>query len=416
MIKTDLSKLSAPFYEQKLDNGLNIVFIPRKSLVSSSLIYIPNGSFIHDETINSGKVFAGTSYLLKEMLMNSQCQESLSQQLALADSFIDYSYTAFSISCKGDIFAPTKSFLSRILSPKFTENDLDEFKKKNMASMQKNESSPIYQTKQGCLSNLYFSSPISNDRIPSLSQLQLIHNSSLSRFMEKYYQAPSMTVFLSGNMSVSEVSQKINELKAPSRLTCAGKQLSYHENYEKAKENYTAIKGKSDSNYLSFGIKFQKREKLYETYGQLLFSFYEVLIPALITKNEIFLSGLSQIGADLVDCDFRQGGEDACILLTFRTLESTKLVSFLTDYFTVCEKKTNAAELKKIQEQYYASAISSLALAPSALTQFARVYPDSLAFTGLVGNVMRLSYTNLKSFLSEMDGFVKSACFLRKEL
>ena len=56
MIKNDYGHLNTPFYQQKENTGVNLIFIPKKSEEKSGVLYIPQGFYLHDNEINKTKI------------------------------------------------------------------------------------------------------------------------------------------------------------------------------------------------------------------------------------------------------------------------------------------------------------------------------------------------------------------------
>ncbi|MCI1735394.1 MAG: hypothetical protein LKM30_06645 [Bacilli bacterium] len=416
MIKTENGHGLAPFYEEKLDNGFKTVFLPRKSPLKSAFLYVPSGSYPHEESINSVKLPFGTAFFLKEMILSDKTKDYLETKDSRSESFLDYSYTGYQVSTLEDLFQPLQVLLSKILTLDFTENDIEDYKRTHREAFLAREKDPVLVTQKDCLRLLYGNDPISHGLVPSLNETQSLHYSTLSRYLGKYYQAPSLTLFVSGPMAPGDVSQSVHQLRLPSPLTCYSQPLS--RKAEPAQplfsENVLTLPGQE--NCLSFGIRFEKRESLYQTYGLLLFSFYEILLPALVTDNPDFLDGLKERQAELVDATLEEGGEEAYLLLSFHALDTHALKSYLVDYFSAVDKQVTAASFKAILDRYHARSLAKLSLPNTALLEFSRVYPNGISYPSLLGQTLRLNYSTFRNFLTKANGFAKAVSSLSKDL
>lgn len=417
MIKTEYGHFSAPFFQEKFDNGLNVLFFPRKTKLSCAYLYLPSGSFPHEDLIDKVKTPYGSAYLLQHLVLNEARKKEFMSLGTLATSYLDYSYTLFRLSTFGDIFPSVSKLLDVFLKRDFREEEIEAFKKENMESLLSLENDPLYLTNRGLLENLYESSPIRMGVQPLFKDVNVIHRSALRNHVLKYTAVDQMTLFLSGDMDVKEVEDKVKELKVTKTGTLQTKPVVYQEPYDRVKVPYTEkhVRG-IDSDYLSFGIKFAKRQKLYESFGQLLFEFYEILIPSLFTENQEFSKGLVEVGARLVDAKIHEASEDSCLVLTFRCKGSTSLVKFLTDYVSKLEKRLTAKDFKAIVNDYYAKGLVSLALPNTALDEFSRIYADNLSYTGILNAIPKMSFNTFRNFLSKVDHFPKAAFFLGKVL
>ena len=55
MIKNDFGHLGCPYYEEKLENGITLILIPRKSKLKSAGIYIGKGNLFNVREANGAK-------------------------------------------------------------------------------------------------------------------------------------------------------------------------------------------------------------------------------------------------------------------------------------------------------------------------------------------------------------------------
>ena len=81
MLKRDLGHLGCPFYEEKLDNKVTLVFIPKKNALRSATIYIGQGGFVHAKEIASSKIPFGTAYYLMNMILSSKVKEDFKEKV-----------------------------------------------------------------------------------------------------------------------------------------------------------------------------------------------------------------------------------------------------------------------------------------------------------------------------------------------
>ncbi len=415
MIKTEYGRFDAPFYQQKLDDGLNVIFLPRNGKLNTSILYIPSGSYQHEEYINKVKTPYASAYVLQHLVMNEKRKSKFLDMKTLATSKLEYSYTLFKLETLNDIFKPTQELLDVFLKHEFDENDIETLKKENKEVLLSYECDPLHQVEKGLLENLYVSSLIKRGIQPTFNDVNLIHSSTIKNYIKKFASGNEMTLFISGNMSVEDVSKKIEELKVPQRIKLDVSKVKENEVYDRVNKPYSEKGIDSDSNYLSFGIKFPKRQELYESYGQLLFEFYEILIPSLFSENLTFLEGLNNVQSRLIDAKLEQAGEDTCIILTFNTIGSSELIRFLTDYTSRLEKRLSANEFKAFLDNYYAKNLEKLSMSNTSLDEFARIYANNLAYTGLISSILKLSFNTYRNFLSKMNHFPKAAYYLFKK-
>jgi hypothetical protein len=119
MLKHDYGHLGCPFYEEVLDNGMTVVFIPSKSKLKSATIYVAQGGFLHSQQISTSKIPFGSAYYLMNMVLSNSLVESLKKDGVLASSSLDYSYVRYSLNTLGDLYTSLKKVMNRVAKPCF---------------------------------------------------------------------------------------------------------------------------------------------------------------------------------------------------------------------------------------------------------------------------------------------------------
>ena len=166
MIKSDYGHLYCPFYEQKFDNGLKLIFIPSKSHIRAAGVYIAQGGFKHDELIDKSKIPFGTPYVLERVISRKDIRKRFLKEGAILKSHTDFSYTSFSVFTMRDVFEPFQELLKLLVPSSFDENDV-ETAKKTIKSIPETDLS--YSCRK-VIDNLYYSSPIKYGIIPEQSE------------------------------------------------------------------------------------------------------------------------------------------------------------------------------------------------------------------------------------------------------
>ncbi len=199
----------------------------------------------------------------------------------------------------------------------------------------------------------------------------------------------------------------------PSNLPSSSEELNFEENYEGVKNVYSSDDSK-DGGYLTYGIKFPKRETLYEKYGQLTFMMYEVLTDLLFDKNDVFKTGVTDAKAEFISSELNEGGEDGYLLLTFRTSNSVNLLSFLADYFSKTEKRVKKDEINAVLTSYFASSMRTISIPRDCVRAFSKVYANNLPYTSVVYQTSKMSAKSIRDFLAEINSFQKAGYYLRR--
>lgn len=414
MIKHDYAHMGCPYYEEKLENGLIIFFVPRKSELKSATVYVGQGGFLHAKEILDSKIPFGSAYYLMNQVLSSDFKKELLKEGVLSDCDIDYSFVRYSLNTRKDIYSALESLFVRIDKPCYEEKDIEAFKEKEREKTQKRDSNAILLSQERCLKNLYLSSPIRFGCIPSYQDSVRIHASALKKYQETYYTSDKIVLFLSFDAKPEEVFSTIKKMKLTSPSLIKENKWKYEEDYNKVKEEYEEVSGNGDASYLTYGIKFPGRSIIYDSYGELPFVAYEILLDSIVSSNSAFQDSLRDIRANLIDSQLKEGGEDTYLLLTFQTEDSTSLISFLTDYFSKLDARVSQKDFNALQKKVFTSAIKKITMPNEVCDQFSRSYPNHLPYLYLMNRVSRLNFNSYHRFLMELKGFKKSVCFVKK--
>lgn len=413
MIKNEDRSLHAPYYEQRLDNGLSVLFLPRKSVLKSAVIYVPFGCYPHEESINGTKIPFGTGYFLSAMIASPGFVKEMQNKGIRLTTSQDYSYTTYTLETLGDIFLAIDMLLKRILRLKVEEEDIVSFREEGKENFEKDMKDPFFLVEKEAVQNLFSASPIRKGRLPDEKESLQIHSSTLKKYLSAIYQGERLTLLISGNYTAKEVQSHFAFLPLRGHTTIESVPSVFEEDYTKAKTTYTTFRANAPFDILSFGLKFPKREELYNLYGDELFSFYEFLESAAFTRNEPFLSLVRSTSSDLLRAKLEQAGEETYLLLTFRTEQETKLANVLTNYILKIDTHVSHSLFASLKDHAFAKALASLSLPSTALKAFTNAYANNVAYPALAKSVSRMHYSDMKQFLSKMSSFPRAASYLK---
>lgn len=417
MIKNDYGRLGCPYYQERLENGMYVYFIPRNSKLKSATIYVDKGTLLTSPVVSSMKVPQGASYYLANAILNRDVIHEFSKEGVMSKVDVDYSYSMFSLTTfsQDALFSCLKRLMERIAVPCITEEEVEAFREKDRKRFEEEASDPIALSQNAVLENLYFVSPLSHPVYPTEEEAKNLHASTLKRFQEMYYVPSRVVLFLSVDEDPRKTMEKVKELHLLKPLTILETPLKKEEDYTKVKEEYSVISSPDHNSYLSYGIKFACRHNIFDAYGEAMFFVYENLTKILFERNREFLSGIADLNSDLIGCKFIQGGEDATILLTLRTENPEAVVNFIGNHMTKIQKFAKDRMYDQIKEEYYAQAMKNLSSPHLVVDAFARAYPNHISYTSLVAHTMRLSPSVLKRFLEDIRQFRRSACYCKKD-
>ena len=411
MIKHDIGHLHCPYFEEIYDSGLHLLLIPRKSHLKSALVYLNRGGLRHETEISSSKMPFGTAYYLSKAILSDDFKAELEEDGISASSTFDYSYTMYQLDTTEDIYAGLKKLLKRIAKPFYEEKDIDPIKEQ-----EKNRTvSSLELAEKMTLEGLYLSSPLRYGVKPSAEEGKRIHASTLKKYQEATYLCPNLLLVLSLDDTPEHMVEELKKMDYPSLTSSAEETpFTYKEDYKNIHKEYQEIEGNEPSSLLTYGIKFACRENLYDAFGQSLFADYELIAPLLFTENHDFLDEIHSRRAILENVSLKVGGEDAALLLSFRTEDPDPLLSYLTDFFAHTDKQISTPLFNSLKEAYYLKAEQELQNPSYAVYHFAKASADHIPYSELVRHVHNLTRSTAAKFFTSFDQYKRAAMYIKK--
>lgn len=409
MIKSDYGHFGVPFYEQKLGNGLKVLFIPAREGMESAMVYLSQGGYLHDEKIEESKIPFGTAYYVGKMVLDRDFREQLLAHETLGEERSDLSYTYFQVTSPKDIFTPLSLLMKRLYDMDFQETKLEEIKNRYF-----DQGETVHSAQKECLKDLYSSSPIRMGVIPSREESVPIHVTALRKFLQRYYVPSRVTLIIAAHCTPNECMERIHKLRLPKESTTGNKELLFDEDYKNVATDYRSATAKS-GNIFVYGVKFAPRQEIFEKYGQMMFMAYEVLGEMLFEKNEAFQKGLLDVDSDLLSYRFEEGGEDTCLLLTLRTKTPVALQDYLVNYFHGLDRRVERKLFSKVIDENRTCAVEKMRNARMLIQLFASAYANNLPYTSLLTMLSRMSFKSFRQFLKDIASYPHSSFFLREE-
>lgn len=410
MIKKDLGGLGFPFFEQKLENGISVLFLPTKSRLKSAKIMVSAGAFSRVEKIDNIAIPFGSAHVLSAVLMSEDFKKELLKEKIVASAEVDYSYTIYSLDTMDDLYKGISLLMDRIAFATIKEEDV-----RSACASDRYERSDLEKAELLCMENLYTGSPIKNGIRPTEEQSNKIHASGLKKFKESYYTPDRISILVCADDVPSQVVEKIREMHFPVKKTVQEQFLNYQEDYDSVSKEFTVKKIAESQSILTYGVKLPARADQYEAFGEMLFSIYQILPEVLITKNPIFLKAMEEIKAEVISCEIKQGFEDACLLIDLSVGDKDKCLNVITDYLSRCTKFVENKTFKDVLRMYTASAVASLASTHDALDGFCSALADHLPYTGVVSQTNKMKFSYLNNYLKELQGFRRAAAYIIEE-
>ena len=411
MIKNDYGRLNTPYYEDKKDSGLSVVLIPKKTDIKSAILYISQGFYLHDEEINNSKINFGCPFLLKEIILDDNTKSKINKLGCRVETVCEHSYTYYKFTTLSSLVEPINIFLERIRNLTLSDEEVEKYKRK---LIENSLETPLSLAEENTISNLFFSSPMKKGSYIKKNDLVKIHLTEMKKFLFRYYSLKMMTLFIAGDYSPSSCDELLSKLQFPAFPNTNNKVIKFEEDYSKVFEKRSVIYKKNSDNILTLGIKFEKRENLFEKYGELIFVFYEIFLDFL-TKNSKFEDLLLKTDALYLNGKVIEGYEDTLAILSFKCDEFAKFSNALSDYLSNTVKTIGRKFFDTVKNNYVSNMKIKLANPFLLVDEFARLYADHLPFTYAIKKVYSLSYSDFMKILTSVLSYPRSVTYLQEE-
>jgi len=315
-------KVDKAIFQEKLSNGINALVcpIPNSKEVKIGLV-LSIGGYQNEIFIDKQRILPGSFTLLVEALKkkHSELADPLFDGICSFNTVIYESYISFEVSCKIEDSGKYLKALLHYFDEFNISNDELEGLKPDVYKLLES----TYESNDNILrNNLYFSSPMKYSPLGSADNIKSCHLPSLRKIFNKYFNGQYLSLFAMGNLNPNDVASiATNNFK---------KRESIGEvNIKPIKENYNKVYQTlgylNKSNTLVLGVKFPKREELFNRFKGNNFLYTFIVQNMIFSKmNPRFVSKIVTY-SNIKNVSLHEGGEDIYLSVEFETENPNRL-------------------------------------------------------------------------------------------
>jgi len=378
-------------------NGLKVIVAPVFGAAEVKAgLYIDRGGLARDYFIGSTKIYPGTADLLVKSLLkkHSEACEPLFDKDVELNGYVEESFTTISYKTKTEkakeLLEPLLSLVGELnISNDEVENLKTAFEKE-IGETEKEFPNMIRR-------NLYINSPMGKNPNGEMETLNKVHLVALKRYFEAFYQVNNMTLIVSGNISPDDVYEVANAHKFAK--TYADKDVRIQSYIEPENTLSDQIKYDGPENTLVLGLKFPKREVMFNLFGDHLFSYYTLLQSALFSKTN---RKAAEILKDVVDVKIggiKQGGEDAFLYQVFEVGDMEKGITEVKALLS-SSKLITRSDFKNLKSEYFKNSIEIYKNNVSKyFDMLCEDYANRFASQTITASVKVMKYSKFTNFL-----------------
>ena len=315
------------------NNGLKVIVAPvfNAKEVKAGL-YIDRGGMARDYFIGNTRIYPGTANLLVKSLLtkySAKCEKLFGDEIDLK-GYVEESFTTISYKTKTekalDLIEPLLSLVDDL---SISNDEVERIKMSYKEDIEQSELTAPNLIRK----NLYIKSPMGKNPTGNLEDLKKVHLVALKRFFETFYQIKNMTLIVTGNISPDEVfevanAHRFNRIKSERAI-----RLQKIDDADGSLNSALSFDG--PNNTLILGLKFPKREVLFNMFGDNLFSYYALLQASLFSKVNTKTSSILKSIVNIGQGGIKQGGEDAFLYQTFEVGDMNQGMAEIKEFLSM---------------------------------------------------------------------------------
>lgn len=382
------------------NNGLKIIVAPvfGASEVKAGL-YIDRGSLARDYFIGSTRIYPGTADLLVDSLLvkhPKKC-DALFEKKAEVKGYVEESFTTISYKAKTeDAKGLLEPLLSLVDELNISNDEVEQYKNKYRKELEASELLPENLVRK----NLYVNSPMGKNPKGDLENLKKVHLVALKRYFETFYQVNNMTLIVSGNISPNDVYEIANAHKF--KRAKVTRKVRIQQFVEPEDTVDSQISYGTEKNTLVVGLKFPKREVLFNMFGDNLFSYYAILQEAIFSKANSRTKGILKSAVDIKQGGIKQGGEDAFLYQVVEVGDYNKGIAEIKELFS-SPKAISRSDFKNLKNAYFAKCLDIYKNDVTAyFEKLCEDYANRFASQAITTSVKKMKYSKFINFLDHL--------------
>lgn len=354
-------------FTEKLDNGLEVIIIPKKDINKKYIIIGTHfGSidnrFIMPKTHEEVFIPDGVAHFLEhKMFEQPDGTDSLYTMMAMgldANAYTTFDHTAFLFECTDHFYEGLDELMNYIQHPYFTDKNVE--KEKGIISQEINmyNDDPGWKLYMNAMDCLYKENPIKIDIAGSVESISKITPDVLYKCYNTFYNPSNMVVVACGDFNPDELLEEIKK-----RLINNNGQEEIKRIYPKSEFEINK-KEKEDSMQISMPIfMIAYKDKIIEKKEELIRRHIaiEILLNMIIGESSELYSKLYSSGKLLTipDFDYEFSSQFAHVLISGQANNPEEIQKELVkEIEKIKTNKIEEKELSRIKKKIYGDYVS----------------------------------------------------------
>ncbi|WP_343101478.1 pitrilysin family protein [Romboutsia sp. MSSM.1001216sp_RTP31141st1_G3_RTP31141_220114] len=206
--------LNEEMYYEKLENGLDVYFMPKKGFTKKYAVLATNYGSNELEFVPIGenekiRVNEGIAHFLEHKMFEQpdggNAFDKFSKWGASANAFTNFTMTAYLFSCTENFYESLEHLIDYVQTPYFTDENVEKEKGIIEQEIKMYNDDPDWNVYFNCLKALYVNYPVRVDIAGTVDSIYKITKEELYKCYNTFYNPENMALFVVGDLEVDKV-------------------------------------------------------------------------------------------------------------------------------------------------------------------------------------------------------------------
>ncbi|MDB8792803.1 pitrilysin family protein [Romboutsia sp. 1001216sp1] len=206
--------LNEEMYYEKLENGLDVYFMPKKGFTKKYAVLATNYGSNELEFVPIGenekiRVNEGIAHFLEHKMFEQpdggNAFDKFSKWGASANAFTNFTMTAYLFSCTENFYESLEHLIDYVQTPYFTDENVEKEKGIIEQEIKMYNDDPDWNVYFNCLKALYVNYPVRVDIAGTVDSIYKITKEELYKCYNTFYNPGNMALFVVGDLEVDKV-------------------------------------------------------------------------------------------------------------------------------------------------------------------------------------------------------------------
>lgn len=214
------SKVKEKLYIEKLENGLTIMIMPKKSIQKKYVIWATNYGSIDNKFIAPGEtevleVPEGVAHYLEHKMFEQESGknslDTLTQLGVDANAYTTTNHTAYLFECTDNFYPALDELMDYVQHPYFTDENVEKEKGIISQEIMMYDDYPEWVVYMNAIRSMYEKNPITIDIAGTVDSIKAIDKDVLYKCYNTFYNLSNMVMCIVGDFVPEELVEEIKK-------------------------------------------------------------------------------------------------------------------------------------------------------------------------------------------------------------